>query len=76
MPRQKKNQEAMSFRLDAEVASRFKAYADKLGQTYTLCLERILTEYLNDKMPDCDVHTCTKSEYYQQFGKDKGMGYL
>ena len=44
MPRQKKNQEAMSFRLDAEVASRFKAYADKLVQTYILCLERILTE--------------------------------
>ena len=39
MPRLKKNHEAMSFRLDAEVASRFKAYADKLGQTYTLCLE-------------------------------------
>ena len=59
MPRLKKNHEAMSFRLDAEVAFRFKAYADKLGQTYTLCLERILTEYLNDKMPDCDAHTCT-----------------
>ena len=59
----------MSFRLDAEVAFRFKAYADKLGQTYTLCLERILTEYLKDKMPDCDAHNCTQSEYYQKFGK-------
>lgn len=31
------------------VYKRFRAYAEKLGQSYTVCLERIITEHLDEK---------------------------
>lgn len=47
--REKKDWVTMSFRMDAKTAERLRAYADKLGQNYTVCLERIINSYLNER---------------------------
>lgn len=47
--REKKDWTTMSFRMDAKTAERLRAYADKLGQNYTVCLERIINGYLDAK---------------------------
>ena len=47
--REKKDWTTMSFRMDAKTADRLRAYAEKLGQNYTVCLERIINGYLNEK---------------------------
>lgn len=38
-----------SMKIDRRVNDRFRSYANKLGQTYTVCLERIIEEYLDQK---------------------------
>lgn len=38
-----------TLRIDSKILKRFYAYADRLGQTKTTCLERMITEYLDDK---------------------------
>ena len=38
-----------AMKIDAEVYLRFRSYAEKLGQSYTVCLERIITEHLDLK---------------------------
>lgn len=47
----KKNKDYVPFsiKMEADVYHRFRSYADKLGQTYTVCLERMITEYLDEK---------------------------
>lgn len=45
----KKNVSTMSFRMEAKTAERLRTYADKLGQNYTVCLERIINGYLDEK---------------------------
>lgn len=45
----KRNTVPFAMKIDAEVYARFRSYAEKLGQTYTICLERIITEYLDEK---------------------------
>lgn len=47
--REKKDWTTMSFRMDAKTAERLRAYAEKLGQNYTVCLERIINGYLDEK---------------------------
>lgn len=47
--REKKDWTTMSFRMDAKTAERLRSYADKLGQNYTVCLERIINGYLDEK---------------------------
>lgn len=47
--RKKKDVSTMSFRMEAKTAERLRAYADKLGQNYTVCLERIINGYLDEK---------------------------
>lgn len=47
--REKKDWTTMSFRLDSKTAERLRAYADKLGQNYTVCLERIINGFLDEK---------------------------
>ena len=54
MARQKsKEYIPFSMKMEADVYHRFRSYADKLGQTYTVCLERMITEYLDDKGYEC-----------------------
>ena len=38
-----------AMKIDAEVYMRFRGYAEELGQSYTVCLERIITEYLDKR---------------------------
>ncbi len=45
----KKEVSTMSFRMEAKTAERLRTYADKLGQNYTVCLERIINSYLDEK---------------------------
>ena len=47
--REKKDWTTMSFRLDSKTAERLRAYADKHGQNYTVCLERIINGFLDEK---------------------------
>ena len=47
--REKKHWTTMSFRMDTKTAERLRAYAEKLGQNYTVCLERIINGYLDEK---------------------------
>ena len=47
-------------KIDRRVNDRFRLYASKLGQSYTVCLERILTEYLDDKKVPYDTHDSSK----------------
>ncbi len=47
--RAKKDWVTMSFRLDAKTAQRLRDHADKLGQSYTVALERIVNAYLDEK---------------------------
>lgn len=45
----KKEVSTMSFRMEKKTSDRLRAYADKLGQNYTVCLERIINGYLDEK---------------------------
>lgn len=36
-------------KLEKKTYQRFRAYADKMGQNYTVCLERIINGYLDEK---------------------------
>lgn len=47
--RKKKDVSTMSFRMEKKTSDRLRAYADKLGQNYTVCLERIINGYLDEK---------------------------
>ncbi len=47
--REKKDYSTMSFRIETKTATRLRTYADKLGQNYTVCLERIINGYLDEK---------------------------
>lgn len=38
-----------AMKIDTKTYNRFRSYADELGQSYTLCLERIINEYLDKK---------------------------
>lgn len=58
--REKKDWTTMSFRMDAKTAERLRAYADKLGQNYTVCLERIINGFLDEK--ECEVREERKLE--------------
>ena len=44
-----RNTVPFAMKIDAEVYMRFRAYAEVLGQSYTVCLERIITEQLDQK---------------------------
>lgn len=44
-----RNTVPFAMKIDAEVYMKFRAYAEKLGQSYTVCLERIITEHLDSK---------------------------
>lgn len=48
MPREKKEHETLSIRLEKQIANRLADYCDKSGQTKTLAIERALTMYIND----------------------------
>ena len=48
MPRPKKDAVALNVRLDRKLVERFSDYAWKLGQSKTVCLERILEKFLDD----------------------------
>lgn len=52
-----------ALKIDTRTYNRFRSYADKLGQSYTLCLERILNEYLDNKGHHLD------SDNNQGYGK-------
>lgn len=45
----KKEVSTMSFRMEKKTADRLRKYADKLGQNYTVCLERIINGFLDEK---------------------------
>lgn len=45
----KKEVSTMSFRMEKKTAERLREYADKMGQNYTVCLERIINGYLDEK---------------------------
>ncbi len=47
--REKKDWTTMSFRMDAKTAQRLRNHAKKLGQNYTVALERIINGYLDEK---------------------------
>lgn len=47
--KKKKEVSTMSFRMEKKTSDRLRAYADKLGQNYTVCLERIINGYLDEK---------------------------
>lgn len=38
-----------SMKIERNVNDRFRHYAEMMGQSYTTCLERMITEFLNDK---------------------------
>ena len=38
-----------SMKIERNVNDRFRPYAEMMGQSYTTCLERMITEFLNDK---------------------------
>ena len=62
MARQKsKEYIPFSMKMEADVYHRFRSYADKLGQTYTVCLERMITEYLDDKGYECPKESKEKA---------------
>ena len=48
MPKKTKDSVPVSMRLDRNVYMRFRNYADEKGQSYTLCLERIINGYLDE----------------------------
>lgn len=48
MSKEKKNCVPVSFRMDIATRNRLHAYADKLGQNYTVCIERIINAYLDE----------------------------
>ena len=47
--REKKDWTTMSFRMDAKTAQRLRDHADRLGQNYTVALERIINAYLDEE---------------------------
>ena len=47
--KKKKETSTLNIHLDAQVAARFRNHAEQLGQSYTTCMERILTSYLDAK---------------------------
>lgn len=49
MARPCKENVAFSMKLEKKTYQRFRAYADKMGQNYTVCLERIINGYLDEK---------------------------
>ena len=49
MARPTKENTSFSMKIATPVYKRFRAYAEKLGQSYTVCLERIITEHLDEK---------------------------
>ncbi len=58
--REKKDWTTMSFRMETKTAERLRAYAEKLGQNYTVCLERIINGYLDEKENKEGGATCPK----------------
>ena len=47
MPRHKKDAKPITFRMDRETADRLEKYADIMGQTKTIAVERILKEHFD-----------------------------
>ena len=48
MPRPKKNGKYLNLNINQEIYERFAVYADAMGQTKTVALERILKKYLDE----------------------------
>lgn len=48
-----------SMKIDRNVYDRFRSYAEMLGQTYTVCLERMIKEYLDNKEFNIDAEEKT-----------------
>ena len=49
MPKKTKDSVPVTMRLERNVYTRLRAYADEKGQNYTVAVERIITAYLDDK---------------------------
>lgn len=49
MPKRTKDSVPVTMRLDRNVYTRLRAYADEKGQNYTVAVERIITAYLNEQ---------------------------
>ena len=48
MPRCKKDYKNLNIKLDRRISEQFEIYCDKMGQTKTTALERILHKFLED----------------------------
>lgn len=48
MPRCKKDYKNLNIKLDREISERFEKYCNKLGQTKTTAIERILQKHLDE----------------------------
>lgn len=49
MPRQKKEWKNLNLKLDAQVSDRLEDYVNETGLTKTAALERILTQYFDER---------------------------
>lgn len=47
MGRPKKNGQYLNLKINQDIYDRFSLYAEQMGQTKTIALERILTRYLD-----------------------------
>lgn len=48
MGRPKKEGQYLNLKINQDIYDRFSSYADEMGQTKTIALERILKKYLDD----------------------------
>ena len=48
MPRCKKDYKNLNIKLDRRISEQFEIYCDKMGQTKTTALERILQKFLEE----------------------------
>ncbi len=60
--REKKDWTTMSFRMDSKTALRLRNHADKLGQSYTVALERIINAYLDEQEGKVEAKTNGEAE--------------
>ena len=50
MPREKKDGKFINYYIKREIYEELKKYSEEKGQTMTMALERILKEYLKEKI--------------------------
>lgn len=49
MPRSKKDYKNLNIKLERKISEQFEEYCDKMGQTKTTAIERILQKYLEEQ---------------------------